>query len=489
MREPRTEPAYDESGDSVLSIEQHGIDLISPAERHGRPRELFGMWLGANLNVFYVVNGAVVISMGLSFAQSIIAIVLGNLAFLAVGLTSIQGPDTGTATFAVSRASYGPNGGRGLSLFNWITTVGFEASGLALVVLAVLALLDKAGVADGTLVKIIVILAAAVIQGMLPIWGHATIVAAQRRLAWIFGILFVIVAIMVAPKVHLGAISKGGTWESMTLAFALIVAGGGLSWANTGSDYSRYLPRGSSRKAIFWYSSLGGLIAAVLLEVLGAAVASVVSSASDPIAGIPHALPGWVAVPYLIFAIFTLLAVNTMNLYSSGLNLQVMGVPIRRWHCVLLDSVICTVLCFLVIFSNSFNGYYSEFLGLLILWLAPWVAIYGVDWALRRGQYDAPALLNVTSRGRYWRNGGFHLPGVTAQIVGMVASGLWIDSTAFHGPLSSATGGSDFSVFTGLAGGGLTYWLLARRGVRRETAELGRDEKISAVSEPVADTA
>ena len=227
----------------------------------------------------------------------------------------------------------------------------------------------------------------------------------------------------------------------------------------------------------------------MLLEVLGAAVASVVSSASDPIAGIPHALPGWVAVPYLIFAIFTLLAVNTMNLYSSGLNLQVMGVPIRRWHCVLLDSVICTVLCFLVIFSNSFNGYYSEFLGLLILWLAPWVAIYGVDWALRRGQYDAPALLNVTSRGRYWRNGGFHLPGVTAQIVGMAASALWIDSTAFHGPLSSVTGGSDFSVFTGLAGGGLTYWLLARRGVRRETAELCRDEKIGAVSEPVADTA
>ena len=94
-------------------------------------------------------------------------------------------------------------------------------------------------------VKIMVILAAAVIQGMLPIWGHATIVAAQRRLAWIFGILFVVVAIMVAPKVHLGAISKGGSWESMTLAFALIVAGGGLSWANTGSDYSRYLPRGS----------------------------------------------------------------------------------------------------------------------------------------------------------------------------------------------------------------------------------------------------
>ncbi len=456
------------SDDTVLSVEQHGIDLISTAERHGSPRELFGMWLGTNLNVFYIVNGAVIISLGLSFTQSVIAILLGNLAFLAVGLTSLQGPETGTSTFAVSRASYGPNGGRGLSLFNWITTVGFEASGLALVVLAVLALLDKAGV-DGAGVKVFVILVSAVVQGMLPIWGHATIVAVQRKLAWVFGLLFIVIAILVAPKVHLGAIAKGGSWQAITLAIALIVAGGGFSWANTGSDYSRYLPRTSSRPAIFWWSSLGGMIAAVLLEILGAAVASVTSSATDPIAGIPQALPGWVSVPYLVFAIFTLLAVNTMNLYSSGLNLQVIGVRLNRWQCVVLDSVICTLLCFLVIFSNSFNKYYSQFLGLLILWLAPWIAIYGVDWWLRRGVYDPPALLDETPRGRYWRNGGFHLPGVVAQLVGMVASGLWIASAAISGPLSRAAGGSDFSVFTGLLAAGAVYWLLARRSVRRET--------------------
>jgi NCS1 family nucleobase:cation symporter-1 len=178
-------------------------------------------------------------------------------------------------------------------------------------------------------------------------------------------------------------------------------------------------------------------------------------------------------VPYLIFAVLTLLAVNTMNLYSSGLNLQVIGLRLERWQCVVLDRIICTVLCFLVIFNNSFNKYYSEFLGLLILWLAPWIAIYGVDGYLRRGVYDAPALLDESSRGRYWRNGGFHIPGVVAQLVGMVASALWIDSVAFSGPLSKAAGGSDFSVFTGLIAGGLVYWLLARRSLPREAAADG----------------
>lgn len=127
-------------------VEARGIDLIPESERHGSPRDLFGMWLGGNLNVFYVVNGAVVISMGLSFAQSLFAIAAGNLAFLAVGFASLQGPRTGTSTFAVSRASYGPNGGRFLALFNWVTCVGFEASGLSLVVLAALAVFTHAGV-------------------------------------------------------------------------------------------------------------------------------------------------------------------------------------------------------------------------------------------------------------------------------------------------------------------------------------------------------
>jgi cytosine/uracil/thiamine/allantoin permease len=129
---------------------------------------------------------------------------------------------------------------------------------------------------------------------------------------------------------------------------------------------------------------------------------------------------------------------------------------------------------------DSFNHYYTEFLGLLIVWLAPWLAIYAVDWMLRRGRYDAAALVDESSRGRYWRHGGFFLPGVVAQLVGMVAAALWINSMAFVGPLSKVAGNSDFSVFTGLIAGGAVYWLLARRPVRTETQAL--DEPVAGPS-------
>jgi hypothetical protein len=57
---------------------------------------------------------------------------------------------------------------------------------------------------------------------------------------------------------------------------------------------------------------------------------------------------------------------------------------------------------------------------------------------------------------------------VIAQIAGMVAACLWIDSTAFVGPLSSRSAGSDFSFFMGLIVGGGLYYLLAWRSVAAE---------------------
>ena len=466
------------TADELFAVEQRGIDLVAPEARHGKPVDLFWMWMGSNLNVFYPVNGALVIYFGLSFAQSIFVIILGNLIFFGVGLTSLQGPKTGTSTFAISRAAYGPNGGRGLALFNWVTCVGFEASGLALIVLAGLALLGEAGVHATAGLKVVLLLAAMVLQAYLPVLGHQTIVIVQRYLAYLLIPLFAVMAIAVAGRVHISSLSHGAGWPTVMVTIALIVSAGGLSWANTGSDYSRYLPSDADQRGVFWWSSLGGMIPAVLLEILGAAIASIVSTASDPISGLPKALPGWVVTPYLFVAVVTLLAVNTMDLYSSGLTLQAVGLKLKRWQCVIVDMIIATFLAGIIIFNSDFNRLYSEFLGLLIVWLSPWLAIYVVDWWLRRGKYD-PAALFQSRGGRYWRQNGFNIPGVVAQVAGMIASCLWIDSSAFVGPLSSRTSDSDFSFFTGLIVGGLVYFVLGRRAIKAETETTVTEERLS----------
>ncbi|MGH3234065.1 MAG: purine-cytosine permease family protein [Streptosporangiaceae bacterium] len=342
-------------------------------------------------------------------------------------------------------------------------------------------MLGSAGVAPSAWLKVVLLVVAMCVQVFLPLFGHQTIITVQRYLAFLLIPLFAIMAIAVAGRIHISSLSHGGSWATFTIAIALLISAGGLSWANTGSDYSRYLPADSSPRSIFWWASTGGMLPAVLLEILGAAIASVVKSASDPISGLPQALPSWIVTPYLIVAIVTLLAVNTIDLYSSGLTLQAIGLKIKRWQCVLVDMAIATIVAGITIFSSNFNRLYSDFLGLLIVWLSPWLAIYLVDWWLRRGRYDAPALL-ADRGGRYWRGNGFHLPGVVAQIAGMVASCLWIDSAAFAGPLSSRSAGSDFSFFTGLVVGGGLYYLLARRSVAAEADPAAEADLAAAAS-------
>jgi len=455
--------------DQFGSVEIKGIELIAENERHGRASDLFWMWMGSNTNIFYPVNGALLIFFGLSFSQAVLAILIGNLIFFGVGLTSLQGPKTGTTTFTISKASFGPNGGRGLSLLNWATCVGFEASGIALMVLAGLALLSEAGLHNpSAAVKVVLLIVAMGIQSLLPVLGHQTIMLVQKYLTYLLVPVFIVMAILVSGKVHISALSHGASWAVFTEGLALVISGGGLSWANTGSDYSRYLAKETKGSSIFWFASLGGMIPAVLLEILGGAIASVVKNASDPIGGLPSAFPSWVVVPYLVVAILSLLAANTTNLYSSGLTLQSIGVKLSRWQCVAVDLVICTVVGGITIFSSNFNHLYSNFLSLLIIWLAPWLGIYGVDWYLRRGKYDAPALLAGKS-GRYWGTNGFNTAGVSAQVLGMLAAATWIDSPAFVGPLSSRTNYADFSVFMGLIVGGLAYYLLAGRLVKQGT--------------------
>ena len=450
------------SGDEVFAIEQRGIDLITEGERHGRPRELFWMWAGTNLNVFYIVNGVILIALGLSFVQAVAAILLGSLAFLLVGLVSLQGPKTGTATFAISRAPYGPNGARGLSFFNWLTCIGFEASGISLMVLAILAMLNKAGVSPSTPLRVVLILLSSLIVMAVPLLGHATLMTIQRWMAFLAIPIFITMAALVVGKVHLDTLSKGGGVAAFMIGLAVVINGGGLSWANCAADFSRYLPSGTRPRSIFWAASMGGLVPSLLLSLLGAAIASVAKDASDPIAGLPHVLPSWVFMPYLLFLIISTIFGNGVLLYSSGLTLQTIGVPLRRWQCVLVDVAVTTIIAFVVVFSTGFNHYYGDFLGLLGIWLAPWIAIYAVDWLMRRGRYNAPALVDTTSRSVYWRNGGFHLPGVAAQIAGMIAAVLWVNSPGIVGPLSRITDHSDASIFMGVIVAALVYFLTAR---------------------------
>ncbi len=458
---------------SLTTVEQRGIEYVPPGERWGGPSSLFWMWAGAVWNVEFVVYGALaIVVFGLSFAQAVVVILIGNLFYFLTGLASLQGPAAGTTTFGISRAAFGPNGNRLPSFFNWITQVGFEIEGIALIVFAAILLTSKAGFTAGVVAKIIFIVLAVLIQAVLPLLGHAAVLRVLRWLAIPFVVLFAVMAALTAPKVNLDVPAHGASWGALTIVLALVISAGGLGWTENANDYSRYLPAATDKRRIVLAVAVGGALPSALLEVLGAAIATGVPSATTP-NGLVAGFPGWFVWPYLIFAIVQLFAINTLDLYSSGVTLQSLVPRLRRLQCVAIDTVICGALAAYAVLSSDFYSLLADFLLFIIVWLGPWCAIYLVDSWLRRNRYDHGGLLNERS-GRYYRSGGIHWPAIIAQITGMVCAALWLNAySPYVGPLASRAGGplgSDFSVFIGLVVGGLVYYALARRPVRAEGA-------------------
>jgi nucleobase:cation symporter-1, NCS1 family len=469
-----TSVVYADTADVAFRIEQRGIEFIPPEERWARPRNLFGMWVGALTNFEIFIYGAILMAFfGVTFTQAFVIIVVGNLSYVLLGLCSLQGPDAGTTTFLTNRAAFGQNGNRIIAVFNWLTQVGFETEGLALVVLAAIALAAKAGFDAGTPLKVVFLVVAAGIQLLLPLFGYGTILKVLKWLAIPFALLFVALASLTLHKVNVHSVAHGAGWAEWMAGLAFIIVTSGLGWTENGNDYSRYIPKEASKGSIVGWVFAGTFMPSVFIMLLGAAVATYAPSlATDPIAGLPKVFDAWFLVPFLVVAILQLFAINSLDLYSSGVTLQAIGVPLRRWQAVLLDTAIAGGLAAYAIFSAHFNSLLSDFVDCVIVWIAPWTAVYLVDWVMRRYHY-VPGELQRNTGGLYWRSGGFNWRALVAQAAGMVAALMGLSQTFFHGLVASHTGGADFSVFLGLGVAGLLYFLLAGSMVRGEAGRQG----------------
>ncbi len=463
---------------AVFKVEQRGIDLIPAAERKMTPAGLFWLWAGGVFNVEFFFYGTLIMTFGLSVPQAVAAILIGNLTYACLGWASLQGPKTGTTAFMVSRAPFGKNGNRLVALFNWATQVGFEIEGVYFVVATVILLFSHYGTSVNTTGKIVIIVLAVLVQMALPLLGHATISKALRYLAYIFIVFFIVLAVFTFQKLHLSTFHPHPvTFAVWTTALVVIISTGGLGWTENGNDYSRYLPPSTSGHKTFWAATLGAAVPSIVLELLGV-LAFTVTTKTVGIAqlGVPQSFDSWFVVPFLIFAIFQLLAINTLDLYSSGVTLQALGIPVRRWGAVLIDSVVCGVVTGIILFHGNFYTYFSGFLLWIIVWLSAWFGVLITDYILRRTKYDAKSLA-AERGGLYWRHGGIHWPAIIALAAGCVAAVMWINAAydwpSYTGPISNhfpGQAGSDFSWALGVIVSSLVYLVLATRGVRKEAA-------------------
>ncbi len=451
------------AGDQAWHIEQNGANPVPDGERHASAQNLFWVWFAANLAIVGLVLGAVAMSYGLSLAQGLL-VVAGTGSFALIGYFAIPGTRTGVPTMVLSRASFGTKGNVFPSLVSWLNLVGWETVVLVVATLA----LEAAGraafgwaptwpVAVGSL---------ALVMGVafsVALLGHATLVRVQTAFSYVFGAMTVVVAALMLPHVDWAALGRipNGPWLTGVLpAFSVVVAATGLSWVNTASDYTRYLPRTLRSGRIWGATTWGSVIPAAALMVLGVLLYgghTGLATTANPIGYLQSLLPAGLAVPYLLTAVASMVTGDILDIYSSGLSLLAAEIRIPRYRTVFVDAVLSVAgsLYVLLAASQAFMGTFEAFLSLLAGVLAPWAGVFLVDLATRLRSGIAVAELY---RGRDSQYGAYRLPALVAWGAGLIVAALFSSTTVYAGPL--ATGvfqGSDLGFLAALAASVLIY--------------------------------
>lgn len=93
-------------------IENHTVDYVPLAERHGKARDLFTLWFSTNIAPLPIVTGAMVVQVfHLNLFWGLLAIALGHMVGgLVIALASAEGPRMGIPQMVQSRGQFGRYG-------------------------------------------------------------------------------------------------------------------------------------------------------------------------------------------------------------------------------------------------------------------------------------------------------------------------------------------------------------------------------------------
>ncbi len=224
-------------------VETHHIDMIPAAARHGKPWQQAAFWAGANINVFNVVLGGVVVAfVGLTFWWAVIAIAAGTLAgALFIALHATQGPRLGVPQTIQSRGQFGFYGAAFLFPCVLLLNVGFIAAQLVIQAQSAQGVIGSLTIPEW----ILILTVPAVVIG---IFGYRWIHRVMQATILIVGLSMIV---MLIQGLRYGSLpAKETTLHAPTvglfLAGAALLVIDMLSWAPFVSDYTRYLPVNTS---------------------------------------------------------------------------------------------------------------------------------------------------------------------------------------------------------------------------------------------------
>lgn len=443
-------------------IEQHTIFPIPLDQRHGRARQLFSLWFGANLNVLTVVTGALATTVfGQSFLSGTVAILLGNLiGTVFMALHAAQGPRLGVPQMVQSRGQFGSRGAAFVVTLVILMYLGYAATALVTGGQSMHAIVPALSVHAGIVIIGLVSLAAAV-------YGHDLIHAGTRAIAYISGaaVLLCYVALVIVGRMPHDYLTRGGFSVSGFLGMLSIGVFWQLAYAPYVSDYSRYLPPDTGPRQAFWACYWGTTLGAVLPMIFGALIGPAVAdgdvlkaiSALTGAAGTPIALlfaPGVAVAGAICIYGGTLAVITLAQTFFSGWQAD------WRTRAPIATAIFIAAAALGTVGAAHFLPLYSRFNEALLYLMVPWTAVNLVDYYwVRFGDYHVPSFF-AADGGIYGR---YNVAALSCYALGIVVQIPFMATDFYVGPAARALGGVDLSWLVGLVVVAGVYYFSAPR--------------------------
>jgi len=465
----------------IFELELNGPNLIQESERSGSAHSLFWPWCGANVSLLALSYGAFFLGFGISFRQATMAAIIGTvLSFLVVGFSSLAGKKSNAPTMILSRATFGVKGNFVPGALSYLIFVGWETVLVSLATLATGTVFARLGHINHDLSLVIGFVIAVSLTVFGGVLGFATIMKIQKWLTLVTVVMTVAYIALTIDSVNWQVVSaiKDGTSQGFIGALIFGITGIGLGWVNSAADYSRYLPRTVSSKAVVGWTVLGASLVPIVLVIYGSALAGSSKELSDaiamdPIGALTTLLPTWYLIPFALVAVLGLVGGAILDLYSSGLTLVSIGLPVKRHVAASIDAVIMLIgTIYIVWFADNFFAPFQGFLITLGVPVAVWSAIFVADVIMRKNPYSETDLYNPN--GRY---GAWNKKSLTLMLVGSIIGwGLVTNSFAswlsWQGYLLFLIGGKDgawafanVGVIAALVIGFLGHLVLSRKAI------------------------
>lgn len=466
-----------------MNLELNGTNVIDESERGGKASSLFWPWCGANVSLLALSYGSFFLGFGISFWQATLAALLGTvLSFSLVGISSLAGKKSNAPTMILSRATFGVKGNIFPGILSYLIFVGWETVLVSLATLATGTVFVRVGHLDRDVAMVAGFLIAVGLTVSAGVLGFSAIMKLQRYITSITIIMTLAYIVLTIDEVNWSAIFEMKTGSAQGFVGALIfgATGIGLGWVNSAADYSRYLPRNVSSKAVVGWTVFGASIVPIILVIYGAALSGSSEKlseaiATDPIGALTTLLPTWFLVIFALVAILGLVGGAILDLYSSGLTLISIGFPVKRHIAASIDALIMLFgSIYFVWIADDFFYPFQGFLITLGVPIAAWSAIFVTDVLLRKSYHEGDL---YRSEGRY---GAWNLRSIAVLAVativgwGFVTNGFasWL---SWQGYFLGILGGKDgewayanLGVFFALIIGFLGYFLFARSVIAKQ---------------------